>query len=347
MDKTALKHKIQTLERLTNEEKSALLELLNKEKKYGLVWENKPEDVEERLRDHLPVLEEVKSRAILSDSPDAPNHILIEGDNLEALTALSYTHEGKIDVIYIDPPYNTGKEDDFRYNDKLVGPEDAYKHSQWLSFMSKRLRIAKKLLKFEGVIFISIDDHEMAQLKMLCDEIFRAENFQGHIHWRRRHNQPNDKTKLIGLVAEHILCYSKNAEALKKYGVGKVGLTGTFSNPDNDPKGPWATNPWKAANGRGGTKYEIITPKGKILNEVWYGSKDTFENYKEAGRVHWTNNGNGIPRIKVYLSDAQDEGQCATNWWSHETFGSNQEATEELKNIFGKRLHDDVLRRPN
>ena len=153
MDKTALKHKIQTLEGLTNEEKSALLELLNKEKQYGLVWENKPEDVEERLRDHLPVFTEVKSRAILSDSPDAPNHILIEGDNLEALTALSYTHEGKIDVIYIDPPYNTGKEDDFRYNDKLVGPEDAYKHSQWLSFISKRLRIAKKLLKLEGVIF--------------------------------------------------------------------------------------------------------------------------------------------------------------------------------------------------
>ena len=135
MDKTALKHKIQTLEGLTNEEKSALLELLNKDKKYGLVWENKPEDVEERLRDHLPVLEEVKSRAILSDSPDAPNHILIEGDNLEALTALSYTHEGKIDVIYIDPPYNTGNKD-FTYNDDYVDKEDGFRHSKWLSFVS-------------------------------------------------------------------------------------------------------------------------------------------------------------------------------------------------------------------
>ena len=334
MDKTALKHKIQTLEGLTNEEKSALLELLNKEKKYGLVWENKPEDVEERLRDHLPVFTEVKSRAILSDSPDAPNHILIEGDNLEALTALSYTHEGKIDVIYIDPPYNTGKEDDFRYNDKLVGPEDAYKHSQWLSFISKRLRIAKKLLKLEGVIFISIDDHEMAQLKMLCDEIFRAENFQGHIHWRRRHNQPNDKTKLIGLVAEHILCYSKNAEALKKYGVGKVGLTGAFSNPDNDPKGPWATKPWKAASGQSGSRYIIVSPNGKMFDEEWLGEETTFINLKNDGRIIFPKNGNGAPRKKYYLFERQDEGQCATNWWSHETFGSNQEATEELKNIF-------------
>lgn len=171
MDKTALKHKIETLEGLTNEEKSALFELLNKEVKYGLVWENKPEDVEERLRDSLPVFKEVKERAILSDSPDAPNHILIEGDNLEALTALSYTHEGKIDVIYIDPPYNTGNKD-FIYNDSFVDSEDGYRHSKWLSFMSKRLRIAKRLLSDNGVIFISIGDDEIAQLKLLCDEIF-------------------------------------------------------------------------------------------------------------------------------------------------------------------------------
>ena len=107
MDKQALIEKIQTLGGLTNDEKSDLLELLRSHKKYGLVWEDKPEDVEERLRDELPVLTEVKERALISDAPDAPNHILIEGDNLEALTALSYTHEGKVDVIYIDPPYNT------------------------------------------------------------------------------------------------------------------------------------------------------------------------------------------------------------------------------------------------
>ena len=118
MDKQALIEKIQTLGGLTNDEKSALLELLRSHKKYGLVWEDKPEDVEERLRDELPVLTEVKERALISDAPDAPNQILIEGDNLEALTALSYTHEGKVDVIYIDPPYNTGNKD-FVYNDKF------------------------------------------------------------------------------------------------------------------------------------------------------------------------------------------------------------------------------------
>lgn len=171
MNKKELYNKILQLDGLTNEEKSELLGLLRKQKKYGLVWEDKPEDVEERLREDLPVLIEDASKAIISDDADAPNHILIEGDNLEALTALAYTHEGKIDVIYIDPPYNTGNKD-FVYNDKFVDKEDSYRHSKWLSFMNKRLRIAKQLLSDRGVIFISIDDNEQAQLKLLCDEIF-------------------------------------------------------------------------------------------------------------------------------------------------------------------------------
>lgn len=161
MNKHELARKINELEGLTNEEKSELLKLLRSQKKYGLVWEDKPEDAEQRMLTELPVLEEIPDRAIISDAPDAPNHILIEGDNLEALTALSYTHSGKIDVIYIDPPYNTGNKD-FVYNDSFVDKEDGYRHSKWLSFMSKRLKIAKGLLSEKGVIFISIDDNEQA-----------------------------------------------------------------------------------------------------------------------------------------------------------------------------------------
>ncbi len=149
MDKYELANKIAQLDGLTNDEKAALLELLRTQKKYGLVWEDKPEEVEARLADELPVLTEVKERAIVSDAPDAPNHILIEGDNLEALTTLAYTHAGKVDVIYIDPPYNTGKKD-FVYNDSYVDKEDGYRHSKWLSFMNKRLRIAKTLLSEGG-----------------------------------------------------------------------------------------------------------------------------------------------------------------------------------------------------
>ena len=176
VNKQELIGKIHGIEGLSNDEKSALIELLKTHKKYGLVWEDKPEGVEERLREELPVLTEVKERAIISEDPDAPNHILIEGDNLEALTALTYTHAGKIDVIYIDPPYNTGNKD-FVYNDTFVDSEDSFKHSKWLSFMSRRLKIAHKLLSNSGVVFISIDDNEQSQLKLLCDEILGERNF--------------------------------------------------------------------------------------------------------------------------------------------------------------------------
>jgi len=207
MDKIALKNKIRGLEGLTNDEKSALIELLNKQKKYGLVWEDKPEDVEERLRDELPVLKEVKERFIASDAPDAPNHILIEGDNLEALTALSYTHAGKVDVIYIDPPYNTGNKD-FVYNDSFVDSEDSFRHSKWLSFMNKRLKIAKGLLSEKGVIFISIDDNEQAQLKLLCDEVFGVQNNMGIIVWKKKTNGNN--MGFIPPVHDYILAYAQN-----------------------------------------------------------------------------------------------------------------------------------------
>lgn len=175
MDKNKLKQKIEELEGLTNEEKSELIKLLRSQKKYGLVWEDKPEDAEQRMVNEQPVLVEVPERAIISNDAEAPNHILIEGDNLEVLTALSYSHAGMIDVIYIDPPYNTGNKD-FVYNDSFVDKEDGYRHSKWLSFMNKRLKIAKGLLSDKGVLFISIDDNEFAQLKMLCNEILGEEN---------------------------------------------------------------------------------------------------------------------------------------------------------------------------
>ena len=182
-DRRKLIKRVQTLEGITDDERAALLGLLRESKTYGLVWEDKPEDVEDRLREELPVLVERnddKVHSIISDNPDAPNHIIIEGDNLEALSTLAYTHAGKIDVIYIDPPYNTGNKD-FIYNDSYVDSEDSYRHSKWLSFMSKRLRIAKKLLSDRGVIFISIDDNEQANLKLLCDEIFGLSNCVGTI----------------------------------------------------------------------------------------------------------------------------------------------------------------------
>lgn len=220
INKQELIGKIHGIEGLSNEEKSALIELLKTHKKYGLVWEDKPEDVEERLRDELPVLTEVKEKAIISEDPDAPNHILIEGDNLEALTALTYTHTGKIDVIYIDPPYNTGN-NDFVYNDRYVDKEDSYRHSKWLSFMSKRLSIAKKLLSDSGVIFISIDDNEQAQLKLLCDEVFLPQNFVGTYLWKRTSTPPALSYK-IRRKLEFVLCYQNKDISQRTFAQGYI-----------------------------------------------------------------------------------------------------------------------------
>lgn len=221
-DRIKLIERVQTLDGITDDERAALLGLLRESKTYGLVWEDKPEDVEERLREELPVLTEVSDRAIISDNSDAPNHIIIEGDNLEALSTLAYTHAGKIDVIYIDPPYNTGNKD-FIYNDSYVDSEDSYRHSKWLSFMSKRLRIAKKLLSDRGVIFISIDENEQANLKILCDsaDLFGESNFVGSFFWKRTSTPPALSYK-IRRKLEFVLCYQKKAIPQRTFAQGYV-----------------------------------------------------------------------------------------------------------------------------
>lgn len=270
MNKTELANKILTLEGLTNDEKSALIELLRKQKKYGLVWEDKPEDVEERLRDELPILTEVKERAIISDYKDAPNHILIEGDNLEALTALTYTHEGKIDVIYIDPPYNTGKADEFKYNDKFVDLNDGYRHSKWLSFMIKRLRIAKQLLKDTGIIFISIDDNEVAQLKCICDEIFNTftdksrTNCLGVLVW-----DLGTGTQAGHFVRAHeyVLAYAINKDLVSNFSGGE-GEIDHSALKKISKKNPPVKFSFKA-----GTVF--LAEDGKELSGEWGGSEKT------------------------------------------------------------------------
>lgn len=178
MDRYELAKIVTEAEGLSNDVKSELLKFIRSHKKFGLVWEDKPEEVEQRLVDELPVLTEVKDKAIICDDPDAPNHILIEGDNLEALTTLAYTHEGKIDVIYIDPPYNTGARD-WKYNNDYVDSQDSYKHSKWLSMMYHRLRLAKTLLNIEdSVLIVTIDEKEFHHLGCLLEELFPSGRIQ-------------------------------------------------------------------------------------------------------------------------------------------------------------------------
>ena len=336
MDKIALKNKIRGLEGLTNDEKSALIELLNKQKKYGLVWEDKPEDVEERLRDELPVLKEVKERFIASDAPDAPNHILIEGDNLEALTALSYTHAGKVDVIYIDPPYNTGNKD-FVYNDSFVDSEDSFRHSKWLSFMNKRLKIAKGLLSEKGVIFISIDDNEQAQLKLLCDEVFGVQNNMGIIVWKKKTNGNN--MGFIPPVHDYILAYAQNILNLSSnefgYPITEDYLKKTYSNPDNDIRGPWTTTDLSANHV--GPYYPITNPQTGTVHyppkgRYWvFNEQETLKRIKD-GRIIFGKSGITNPVQKVFMKDRTFKRLTVESWWDNH--GLNQEGTTELNNIF-------------
>lgn len=334
-DKAKLIDRVKTLEGLTDDERSALLGLLNENKTYGLVWEDKPEDVVERLRNELPVLREVKSRGIISDDADASNHILIEGDNLEALTTLAYTHEGKIDVIYIDPPYNTGNKD-FIYNDSYVDSEDSYRHSKWLSFMSKRLQIAKKLLSDRGFIFMSIDDNELANLRLLCDEIFGVYNFVAAPVRRRRKSQAN-LSKNISTIHEYVLIYRKSSDFELNKIEANIDLS-DYKNPDNDPRGPYKTMP---CTNKGGSKYTVTTPTGRIISEEWRFKEETYYALLNDDRLVFPRGGAGKPRYKLFLSDKEDKGVIANSWWAE--LESNQEGASMLKDIMGGK---DVFNNP-
>ena len=327
IDRAALIATIRELKELSNEQKSDILQLISEQKKYGIVWEDSPEEVEENLRVNVPVLIEDKDKAIISNADDAPNHILIEGDNLEALTALSYTHEGKIDVIYIDPPYNTGNKD-FVYNDSFVDTEDGYRHSKWLSFMEKRLKIAKKLLSDKGVIFISIDDNEQANLKLLCDEVFGSKNFVANVCQKSRDSISGDL--LFSNNHNYLLVYTKSFEKLfarrNEFRIPTIVDESKFKNPDNDPRGPWKLSPVDGPGGarKGNPYYEFLGV------EIFFRySKEQMQKYYDDGLIVKRKTSLGK---KYFLSQAKSKnGDPPTTWW--DDAGTTTAGTKMVKEI--------------
>ena len=343
MDKIALKNKIRALEGLTNDEKAALLELLNKQKKYGLVWEDKPEDVEERLRDELPVLKEVKDRFVSSEDPEAPNHVLIEGDNLEALTALTYTHAGKIDVIYIDPPYNTGNKD-FIYNDSFVDSEDSFRHSKWLSFMSKRLKLAKGLLSDKGVIFISIDDNEQAQLKLLCDEIFGSNDFVGNIIWEKA-DSPRMDAKIMSSRHDFIIAYAKNIATLPIHKIKVSEIPAHYNKIDSQGR-RYYLKPLRymgnadSREDRPNMYYPITAPDGTQVYPKRADGTDGRWRWAqqkialEFDRLEFVKTKNGWSVNTKLYADSISDIPVETIWYNKDV-DSNRQAIAIIKNIFG------------
>ena len=199
----------------SKEELLALLQNADVKKHYGLVWEEDkvPEKVVKECEEMQPIIKEVKKQHIVA-GVGLPLNMLIEGDNYHSLKVLQETHKATVDLIYIDPPYNTGKKEDFMYNDKYVDADDSYRHSKWLSFMHKRLSLAATLLSKKGAIFISIDDTEIAQLKILCNQIFGEDNFVAQFIRKNKTGSGHDSSQ-VAIEFDYMLCYAKNKTFLK------------------------------------------------------------------------------------------------------------------------------------
>ena len=301
-------------------------------------------------------------RPVREDSADfdTTKNIFIEGDNLDALKLLQESYLGKVKLIYIDPPYNTGS--DFVYEDNFADNTESYLaksgqfndagsrlvantetngrfHSDWLTLMYPRLKLARNLLSQDGVIFVSIDDHERDNLKRMMDEIFGEHCFVASVIWRKKASP--DARSTIGAVHDYLLCYVRNAEN-QKGAVGKMALgekrLASFSNPDNDPRGPWASVDMTGMTGRA-TKdqyFSVTLPSGRVIQppvgRSWGLVERTFMGLREDNRIWFGREGRNVPRLKRFLSEV--EGQTVPSYWDFSDVGSNEEATNEILDLF-------------
>ena len=327
---------------------------------YGLVWHRDlPEEKidilinpdartpnemfpNERAGKPFPVLKEVKGKAIKSDKSKLVN-LLIEGDNYHSLAVLNFTHREAVDLIYIDPPYNTGN-NDFIYNDKFVDKEDSFRHSKWLSFMEKRLKLARFLLKDTGVIFISIDDNEFAPLRMLCDEIFSPENFLASIVLKNKAGA-GAKPKALIEVHEYILMYAKDSNLIKSVSIPyDESNTKLFTKKDKHfairgPYGTWALGTTSMAD-RPNLRYPIKHKGENIWPEKqWLWSKERVEEAIKDDELVFNKmkNGKWSVRFKQYLRDKDGKLRNSTPTTLFEG-PYTHEGTKELDNILGNRF---------
>ena len=333
---------------------------LKKRKKYGLVWEEKPEEVVEMCKEKLPILKEVKSKEIMTD-PDKPVNLLIEGDNYHALSVLNYTHEKKIDVIYIDPPYNTGAKD-WKYNNDYVDAEDPYRHSKWLSFIHNRLRIAKNLLKEDGIICVTIDDNEMPRLWCLLDDVFGGNNHLGTV--AIRNNPKGRKTeRKVSLIHEYAIFYGRSSIAkVKKLEIAPEDKTHSYK---QDSDGSWylPVNLRKqgvdslavSAKGKTSDRYypiyydpdskkisSKIKLKIKILpidvngqKRIWRRGKDAIDEMYQRGDLWCQETRNGL---QVYFKFRGGlDGEPPESIWYDSKYSASEHGTQILDNILGKR----------
>lgn len=297
---------------------------------------------------------------------DATKNVYIEGDNLEVLKLMQKAYSEKVKVIYIDPPYNTGH--DFVYKDKYHDPYDNYLretgqidaegnvtttnresngrfHTDWLNMMYPRLKLARNLLMDDGVIFISIDDNEDANLKKICDEIFGENNFLAQVVWERAYAPINLK-KNFSESHDYILVYAKDASIVETRGIPRGDeADNRYSNPDNDPRGVWQSDNLSVGPAIESNIYPVTTPSGRVVEppagRSWSLSQKAFRERLKDNRIWFGSDGNGVPRMKRFLSELKKPGITPMTIWKYKEVGHSQEATQQLQKLMcGKKYFD-------
>ena len=326
---------------------------------YQFTWPGKQEARREAARPITKTL-----RPVVEDSVDWDHtqNLYIEGDNLEVLKLLQKSYMGKVKMIYIDPPYNTGN--DFVYDDDFARSQNEEElasgnvdelgnryrkntdtngrfHSDWCSMMYSRLMVARSLLTDDGVIFISIDDNEQRNLKNICDEIFGSSNFIAQLIWERAYSPKND-AKYISNSHDYVLMYALD---LEKFTIGRLPRTeeanARYSNPDNDPRGVWKASDMSVKTYTSSCDYKITTPSGKIVEppagRCWSLSAKAFAERLQDNRIWFGPNGDSTPSIKRFLSELKYEGMAPTSILFYKEVGHSQEGAKEVVSLFGNK----------
>ena len=328
------------------------------EERFQLNWAGKSQARREAQKRSTGTLRPCPEESVEWDTTE---NLYIEGDNLEVLKLLQKSYYKKVKMIYIDPPYNTGKDFVYKdnYNDNLANylefsgqdctlgtntESDGRYHSNWLNMMYSRLKLARNLLTDDGVIFISIDDNEVANLRRACDEIFGEDNFVAQIIWERSFSPVNLK-KHFSEAHDYIICMAKNLSSLTCNGLRRNEDTDSrYSNPDNDPRGLWTSSDMTVGPVVEEKVYEITTQSGKVLSppsgRCWLFTKERFNEMLEDNRIWFGKDKNNVPRVKKFLTEVK-EGITPVTLWKYTEVGHSQGAAQKLKNLFdGKDLFD-------
>ena len=324
--------------------REALVEILRRrdaQAHYGLVWERRDIDPDRGLnRDFVGLTLEPEHSC-----GRAPwSNLIIEGDNYDSLRALVTHFSGRVKLIYIDPPYNTGSRD-FVYNDRFFDANDRFRHSTWIEFMFQRLSLARELLSDDGAIFVSIDDNEVFNLGLLMNQVFGESSRVATCIWQKRYSRENREA--IGDAHEYLLVYSPNPDSFKKRR-GHIPMTekqaAVYKNPNNDPKGRWRSISLSAQGFRPNQMYEIRSPSGKRFRppegSCWKVVETEYERLLSEGRIYFGKDGNATPSRIRYLSEV--EGVVPWTWWPHEEVGHTDEARKEIQSLFGTQTAFDT-----